>query len=159
MENDVLRWLWLLAAVFFAAVEASTVTFFVLPASLGCLAAFITSFITSSLAVQMIVAIAVSFGSLLVVIALRKPLERPGINDIGLAAFVGHTARVTRGIGQPEHVGMVQIGHDEWAADSLTGEPIAEGALVVVKEVSHNRLMVVLDHPGASGRPEPAPPS
>ncbi len=61
----------------------------------------------------------------------------------GIEALVGEEGVVSRAIPGSIHLGQVHARGEDWPALSAYGDPIIEGAVVLVIEVENGHLMVV----------------
>jgi membrane protein implicated in regulation of membrane protease activity len=147
MEDEAWRWVWMVAAVAFAIGEMAVAgTFFLLPFSVGAVAACIAAFAGAGLVWQWFLFVGVSALSLAALYPLRKRFDRDEPQDgIGARRLIGQPAAVLRAIsGGPDGAGLVRVGREEWRAQSLDGSPIDEGATVRIVEVRGTRVVVHL---------------
>lgn len=127
--------LWLIAAIAFAVVEIITTTLFVAPFAVGALAAMVVELAGGSTALDVIVFLAVSAASFLIVrpIALRHRRMPPEIRT-GTAALIGQTAVVLDEVSRDG--GTVKLAGETWSARSYDDESVlALGARVTVVEI------------------------
>jgi membrane protein implicated in regulation of membrane protease activity len=138
------RWIWLVATGLFVAGEVGTGgSLFLLPFAVGAFVAGLLAFAGVTLIVQWIAFLAVSVAGLVATNGLRKRLDHDTPQDgIGARRVIGQPARVVRELPGGPGVGSVVVGREEWRAESLDGQPIAEGAVVKVVDVRGTRLIV-----------------
>jgi membrane protein implicated in regulation of membrane protease activity len=145
-ESELWIFIWIVVAAVLGVGEIMAAgSFFMLPFAIGALAAFIGAVIGVGLAVQLIVFLVVSGGSFLALrpLAHRLNTEPQQIEGIGARRLIGSQGRVIEMIpGMGDGIGMVRIDRQEWRAESLDGEAIAEGARVKVVEVRGTRVVV-----------------
>ncbi len=143
-DPEVWRWVWLAAAFVFAGGEIATAgSFFLLPFSVGALAATLLAFLGVSVTVELVVFIVVSAASLAALYPLRRRLDRAEPQDgIGARRLLGQPAVVLADVAGTDLPGMVRVGREEWRAESLDGTPIATGSRVKVVEVRGTRVVV-----------------
>jgi membrane protein implicated in regulation of membrane protease activity len=140
------RWIWLLAALVFAAGELVTpATFFFLPFALGALAASAASFLGLSMAISWGVFVLVSGVAFASLWKLGRKLEHADEEQEGVGAtrWVGQEALVVKTIGAEGTVGRVQLERENWRAESLTGAVIPKGSKVLIARLDGTRLVVV----------------
>ncbi|MFP3906037.1 MAG: NfeD family protein [Acidimicrobiales bacterium] len=137
-------------------------SFFMLPFAVGALAAFGGAAIGVSLAVQLVLFIAVSGGAFLAMrpLAHRLNNEPRQIDGIGARRLIGAQGRVIEAISAESGIGLVRLDRQEWRAESLEGGPIEEGARVKVVEVRGTRVVVFpVELPSSDGSDPSGDPS
>ncbi|MDZ7678788.1 MAG: NfeD family protein [Acidimicrobiales bacterium] len=137
-------------------------SFFMLPFAVGALAAFGGAAIGVSLAVQLVLFIAVSGGSFLAMrpLAHRLNTEPQQIDGIGARRLIGAQGRVIEAISADGGIGLVRLDRQEWRAQGLEGGTIEEGARVKVVEVRGTRVVVFpVELPNSDGSDPPGDPS
>jgi membrane protein implicated in regulation of membrane protease activity len=140
------RWIWLLAALVFAAGELVTpATFFFLPFALGAIAASAASFLGLPMAITWGVFVLVSGVAFASLWKLGRKLEHADEEQEGVGAtrWVGQQALVVKTIGTDGAVGRVQLERENWRAESLTGAVIPKGSKVLIARLDGTRLVVV----------------
>ncbi len=150
MDEETWRWVWMVAAVFFAVGEMAVAgSFFLLPFAVGALAACIGAFAGADLFLQWVLFVGVSALSLAGLYPLRKRFDQGESQDgIGARRLIGQPAAVLQEItAGPDGGGLVRVGREDWRAQSLDGRAIAAGALVRIVEVRGTRVVV---HPTSS---------
>jgi membrane protein implicated in regulation of membrane protease activity len=158
MDDDVWRWVWLLAAVGFMIGEIAVAgTFFLLPFGIGALAAAVTGFAGGSVPLQWVLFLGVSTASIAALYPLRKRFDRSENQDgIGARRLIGQAGVVLQGVpAGPDESGLVRVGREEWRAQSTDGSSIAPGTTVKIVEVRGTRVVV---HPVSApslGAPTP----
>jgi membrane protein implicated in regulation of membrane protease activity len=143
------RWIWLLAAVGFAAGEIAVAgTFFLLSFALAAAAAAVVAFAGGGLIVEWVAFVAVSGGSLAVLFPLGRHIDRRNPTpQVGAHRWEGQIATVLQDIPAGLHEsGTVRVDREEWRAESTNGAPVPAGTRVVVARVAGTRL-VVIPHP------------
>jgi membrane protein implicated in regulation of membrane protease activity len=144
-DPEVWRWIWLIAIGVFGAGEALIAgSFFLLPFAAGSLVAAVVAFSGASVAVQWVSFVAVSLVGSLLLIPLRRRLDRVEPQDgIGSRRLIGQDAVVEAAIAAgPSAVGQVRIGRESWRAESIDHRPIDVGATVRVHDVRGTAVIV-----------------
>jgi membrane protein implicated in regulation of membrane protease activity len=138
------RWIWLVAAVVFAAGEMATPgSFFLLFFALGALVAAVLAFADVGLTVEWIAFLAVSVSSLAALRPLIRRFDAAGEDrGVGAQRLVGQTGTVLREIPGAGELGLVRVDREEWRAESLDGSPIPPGAAVKVADIQGTRVVV-----------------
>ena len=140
MENEAWRWIWVGAALFLGLAEMVTAGFFMLPFAVGAVIAAILAFADVEPVVQLVVFIATSTVSLIVLQRfVRKEDERQPA--IGSNRFIGQRALVLQTVDRTSGTGRVRMDTEEWRAVT-DGEAIEAGTEVVVVDVRGARLVV-----------------
>lgn len=144
-DPDTWRWIWLIAIGVFGVGEALIAgSFFLLPFAAGALVAALVAFAGASVAVQWVVFVAVSLAGSLLLIPLRRRLDRVEPQDgIGSRRLIGQDAVVEAAIpAGPGAVGQVRIGRESWRAESSDHRPVDAGATVRVLDVRGTAVIV-----------------
>ena len=145
MDPEVWRWLWLILALVLAAGEITTAGFFLLPFSLGAIAASVLAFPSLGFEWQLLGFALVSAGSFAAMRPLAAKLDREGITvGIGSRRLIGEPAVAITDI-DPDDGGMIRVQREEWRADSDDGRLILAGSSITVVEVKGTRCIVRLD--------------
>jgi membrane protein implicated in regulation of membrane protease activity len=151
-DPEVWRWIWLVAALFFAVGEMSTAgSFFLLPFAVGAGSASALAFADVGLTGQWLVFVGVSVGLLAALRPLSRRLDRgePTLG-IGSKRLIGESAVVIDDIpGGPNELGMVRVHREEWRAETVDGSPAPTGTTVSVVEQRGTRLVVSALHSDA----------
>jgi len=157
---EVWRWVWLVAALGFAAGEMLTGgSLFVLPFAAGALVACVLAFFDVSVPVELVAFLAVSALCLAALYPLRRRLDRAAPADgIGARRVLGQPAFVLVEVPGAHELGLVRVGREEWRAESLDGNPIAPGTPVKVVEVRGTRVVVFPSERAPDSLDEPRPP-
>lgn len=144
------RWVWLAAMVLFALGEIFVPgTFFMISFALGAAAASITAFLGGGIVLEWVLFVAVSAGSLAVLVPIGRRLDRvhtgPGA---GANRWVGQDAVVLAEIPEGVHeTGLVRVEREEWRAESADGRAVPSGTRVRVVRVDGTRLVVEAPEP------------
>ena len=135
-------WIWLILAVVFLIVEASTVTMVSLWFAIGSLAALAVALLGGSWGLQAAVALAVSAAML----AALRPMVRkhftPKLTKTNVDAVIGSRGYVTADIDNVSATGTVKLGAMEWTARSADGSAIPAGTLVRVERIEGVKAFV-----------------
>ena len=147
------RWVWLLAAVGFAAGELAIAgSFFLAPVAVAAALAAASAFVGAPLALEWAVFLA---GSAAAFAALRPLARRLDASTprvpVGANRWVNREALVLESIGAGHGAtGLIRLDREKWRAESLTGDAIPAGSTVLVTRVDGTRLVVVpLEGPSA----------
>jgi membrane protein implicated in regulation of membrane protease activity len=140
VDNELWRWFWTVLAVVAAVAEMFTAGFFLLPVSIGAVAAGILAWVGVDPVAQWLV----FFGVAAIAFTyLRRFVKRQ--DDFQPAVGANRWADA-RGIAlsdiDPDHQkGMVRVEGEEWRA-TTDGDVIPAGSRVIVKEVRGSKLVV-----------------
>ena len=133
---------WLAAFVVFIGIEIGTMALTTIWFAGGALAAFLVTFTDAGIELQLAVFFIVS----LALLFFTRPFALKFINKdavkTNVESLVGRTARVTSRIDNDLATGTAVVNGQEWTARSADGTPIAEGAMVEIKEIKGVKLMV-----------------
>lgn len=134
--------IWLLVAIIFGVIEATTVQLMSVWFSVGAVAAMVVALLGGGIWLQFIVFLAVA----LLVLAFTRPLVKKvlkvGRVHTNADSVVGRIAAVTVDIAGPGEVGRVLVDGQDWAAVSEDGAPIQKGERVLVKAIEGVKLVV-----------------
>jgi membrane protein implicated in regulation of membrane protease activity len=145
MDDELWRWIWLVAALGFAGGEiALGGSFFLLPFAVGAGLASLVSFLGADPWVGWAVFVAFSAVGVAAAYPLRRRLDRDQPQDgIGARRLLGQAATVLEVIpGGPSASGLVRVGREDWRAESADGSPIEAGTTVKVVDVRGTRVVV-----------------
>lgn len=135
-------WLWLIALVLFAVVEAATAGLVCIWFAVGALAALLAALLGAGLAVQAVVFAVVSAAAL----ALTRPLVRRMTAGRAVATnadrVLGAAAKVTETIDNENSAGAVYVDGKTWTARSADGSVIPAGEQVEVASMEGVKLYV-----------------
>ena len=133
---------WMIAAGVFAIGEIATLGFFLGPIAIAATLAAVVALIGAGLAVQWIVFIAASLGSVLVLRPIaRRHLRTPASLRTGTAALVGGRAVVLERV--DANGGQVRIGGEVWTARAYDEDDAFEpGARVEVMKIDGATALV-----------------
>jgi len=143
MDNEIWRWIWIGAAAVFAIGEIFTAGFFMLPFAFGAVAALPLAWLNVNEVVQLIVFLAVSIISLLLIQRMVKKGDehQPAV---GANRFLESIGVVIEEIDRVSGRGRVRVETETWRA-TTDGDPIPEGTEIRVVEVRGTRLVVEQD--------------
>lgn len=140
--NELLRWAWIVVAIFFFVTEVFTAGIVLLCFGIGALGAALVAFLGAGLAWQILTFIVVSA----VVVLLARPfadrISRPGVQQIAGNRMIGKWAVVLQTVDPIANTGMVRLESERWRAESLDGEQLEVGEVVKVLGVDGVRLQV-----------------
>ena len=140
VDGEVWRWVWVAAAVVLGVAEMVTGGFFLLPFTVGAIAAAALSFLGVTVPVQLLIFIIVS---LLALVGLQRFAKKEDEvqHNVGANRFIDRTGRVIDEIDPITGLGKVRMETEEWRA-TTDGDIIPPGAAVRVVEVRGTRLVV-----------------
>ena len=141
MENEVWRWLWTGAALFFGLAEIFTAGFFLLPFAIGAAAAAVLGWADVHILWQWLVFFVVTAFSF---VYLRRFVRRQNSDDqprVGAYRLIDARGMVIERIDEDAETGMVRVGGEQWRA--VADAPIEPDIKVMVTEIQGTRLVVV----------------
>lgn len=139
---NVMAIVWFVLLLLFMAAEAATVTLVSTWFAGGALAAMIISLLGGELWLQAVVFITVSAVLLISLRPLAAKYLKPKQVKTNVDAVISSKGLVTQAIDNMSAQGQVKLGAMEWTARSSSGDPIAEGTLVVVDKVEGVKVFV-----------------
>ncbi|MBP67315.1 MAG: activity regulator of membrane protease YbbK [Acidimicrobiaceae bacterium] len=145
VEPEVWRWIWLVASATFVVGEiAMAGTFFLLPFGVGAAVATAAAFAGAAVPWQWLIFVVVSAAAFAAVRPLVKRLESGG-NPIGVGAsrLIGETGVVVTDLSpDPEQLGVVRIGREEWHAETTDRSHLSSGTRIEVIQIEGTRAVV-----------------
>ena len=149
MDPQVRRWIWLATAATFIVGEiAMTGAFFLLPFGVGAAAATAVAFTGANATWQWLAFVLVSVAAFAGVRPMARRMRRGG-NPVGVGAdrLVGETGVVVTDLSpDPEHLGTVRIGREEWHAETPDRGHLPAGTSVEVVRIEGTRAGVQSTH-------------
>ncbi|HWQ50939.1 MAG TPA: NfeD family protein [Terriglobales bacterium] len=133
---------WLVLTVIFLVAEGLTFGLTTLWFALGSLVALLAAFIRLPVPVQVILFIAVSAASLLLLRPIINGVLKVGRERTNADRVIGKTARVTETIDNIQERGQVRLDGQVWTARSDSGECIERGREAVVLRITGVKLIV-----------------
>ena len=145
MDPEIWQWIWLAATGMFVLGElAMPGSFFLLPFGAGTAVATILAFSNANESLQWIAFIVISLASLAALRPLARKLnsqEQPA--RVGSTRLIGEIGVVTKDLGEAlTENGSIQIGREEWPAETLEKEHVPAGARVKVIHIEGTRVVV-----------------
>ena len=134
--------LWLILLVLFGIVEAATVGLFSIWFAAGALAAMIAALLHAPLWLQIVLFLAVSFVTLLLMRPLAKKLLIPSYQPTNADRIIGQEAVVTETIDNLKGRGLVSVDGTVWTARAEDEQPIAAGTVVKVLRIEGVKVFV-----------------
>ena len=147
---------WLVLLIVFAVGEAVTVGLTSIWFAAGALGALITSTLTENLLIQIIVFLALSFVTLLLVRPLARKYFIPRRVATNADRILGQEGIVTEDIDNIQGRGRVTIAGADWTARTEDDQPIPAGSMVRVLRIEG--VKVIVAPAGAAGDPQQAQP-
>lgn len=149
MDPEVWRWIWLVTSATFIVGEiAMAGTFFLLPFGVGAAAATAVAFAGANATWQWLVFVLVSVAAFAAIQPMARRMKRGG-NPVGVGAdrLVGETGVVVTDLSpDPEHLGTVRIGREEWHAETPDRGHLPAGTSVEVVRIEGTRAVVQSTH-------------
>lgn len=136
-------WIWVGLLILFLIVEACTVGLVTIWFALGSLAAFISTFFTENLEIQMIVFIISTIATLLMFRPFFKKYIKRKQQPTNVDMNIGAEGVVVEKISNINAVGSVKVRGIIWSA--LSSEPeieISEGTTIIVEKIEGVKLVV-----------------
>jgi membrane protein implicated in regulation of membrane protease activity len=133
---------WMVAAGLLAVGEIATLGFFLGPMAIAAVLAAVVALVGGGLATQLVVFVAASIASLLVLRPIaRRHLRTPARLRTGTAALVGSRALVLERV--DVHGGQVKIGGEVWSARAYDEDEVIEpGSRVEVIQIDGATALV-----------------
>jgi membrane protein implicated in regulation of membrane protease activity len=154
-DPDNWRWIWMVVGVAFILGEMTTPgSFFLLPFAVGAVVACVVAFAGGGIGLQWLLFVVVSAIASVALIPLRRKLDLEEPTDgVGARRLLNQQAVVTSAVEPgPNGVGRVQLGREEWRAESATRVGIPVGAVVKVIEVRGTCVVVATGASAVGGR-------
>jgi membrane protein implicated in regulation of membrane protease activity len=137
---------WIVVGVLLIAVELHHLAFYALFVAIGCLAAAAVAVaLPDALAVQVLTAVVVSVGGVVLVRPRVAQLTArgPGHRGKGVhGGFVGHEVLTLDTVGDADNVGHVELAGERWRAVSGSDDPLPAGTKVLITGVQGTTLIV-----------------
>ena len=140
--DELLRWAWIVIAVFFFLTEVFTAGIVLLCFGVGALGAALAAFLGAGLAWQIVVFIVGSAVAVVLARPFADRISRPGVQQIAGNRMIGKWAVVLQAVDPIANTGMVRVESERWRAESLDGEQLEVGEVVEVLGVDGVRLQV-----------------
>ncbi len=135
---------WLIAMVFFLAVEAATVGLMCIWFAIGALAALLCAMFNAPLWLQIAAFLIVSAVTLYYTRPLVKKYVNNKVEPTNADIVIGKECRVTETIDNIAGTGAVYVDGKTWTARSVSdGETIPEGTLVTAQRIDGVKLIVM----------------
>lgn len=135
-------WIWIAVIAVAVIAEAVSAQLLSIWFALGGIAALIASFLTDSVAVQIIVFAAVSIAAIALIFpAARKSLKKSTVKT-NADRYIGKKAIVIEDISNINAVGQVKVDNQLWSARSDSGEEIPADTVVTVLRIEGVKLIV-----------------
>ena len=149
MDPEVWRWIWLAAAATFIVGEiAMPGALYLLPFGVGAAAATAVAFTGANATWQWLAFVLGSGAAFAGVRPMARRMKRGG-NPVGVGAdrLVGETGVVVTDLSpDPEHLGTVRIGREEWHAETPDRGHLPAGTSVEVVRIEGTRAVVRSTH-------------
>jgi len=142
MTADLLRWAWLIIAMFFFLAEVVTAGFVLAAFGVGALAAALIAFLGLDLIWQMLGFVVVSTAAVLLSRRFAERVSSDQPQNVGVDRVLGKQAVVLEAIDPISASGRVRVEREVWRAQSVGDVPIPVGAVVDILAVEGTRLIV-----------------
>ena len=134
---------WLIAFVVFVGIEVMTMALTTIWFAGGSLAAFLAALAGLPVKAQLVIFLLVSFVLLIFTRPFATKFVNKGTVKTNAEGLVGKKARVTSEINNGLSAGAAVVNGQEWTARAVNdGMVIAEGEMVVIKEIRGVKLIV-----------------
>lgn len=140
--DELMRWGWVVLAVFFFLVEIFTAGFVLLCFGIGALGAALAAFLGVSLAWQLVVFIAATIAAVVLARPFADRISRPGVQQIAGDRMIGKWGVILQTVDPMEGTGMVRVESERWRAESTANVQLEVGEVVRVVGVDGVRLQV-----------------
>ena len=140
--DELLRWGWIVLAVFFFLTEIFTAGFVLLCFGIGALGAALVAFLGAGLAWQIVVFIVVTIAAVVLARPFADRISRPGVQPIAGNRMIGKWGVVLQTVDPIEGTGMVRVESERWRAESKDNVQLEVGEVVKVVSVDGVRLQV-----------------
>ena len=145
MDPEIWQWVWLAATGIFILGElAMAGSFFLLPFGVGTAVATVLAFSNANESLQWVAFVVVSVASLAALRPLARKLnaqEQPA--KVGSTRLIGEIGVVTKDLGANlTENGSIQIGREEWPAETKDMEHVPTGTRVKVTHIEGTRVVV-----------------
>ena len=144
-------WIWIIVATVFVVAEILTAGFFLLWFGVGAAVAGVLTLMGLGATWQLAAFVVVSFVLFLFSRRFADRFTKEQPPGIGADRFINKQGVVIEGINTRENKGRVRIDHEEWRAESASGNPIDVGAPITVTSISGTYVTVVPVEQGNEG--------
>lgn len=135
-------WIWIAVIVAAVVVEVASMQLLSIWFAIGGIAALITSFLTDSIAIQIIVFIVVSAIALALIFPVVRKSMKKEHEKTNADRYVGKLAVVTEEISNINAKGQVKVDNQIWSARSEDGSDFPVGTKVKVLRIEGVKLIV-----------------
>ena len=140
--EELVRWGWVVLAVFFFLTEIFTAGFVLLCFGIGALGAALVAFLGAGMAWQIVVFIVVTIAAVVLARPFADRISRPGVQPIAGNRMIGKWGVVLQTVDPLEGTGMVRVESERWRAESKDSVQFEVGEVVKVVGVDGVRLQV-----------------
>ena len=140
--DELVRWGWIVLAVFFFLTEIFTAGFVLLCFGIGALGAALVAFLGAGMAWQIVAFIVVTIAAVVLARPFADRISRPGIQPIAGNRMIGKWGVVLQTVDPLEGTGMVRVESERWRAESMDSVQLEVGDVVKVVGVDGVRLQV-----------------
>ena len=141
MEFD-LWWIWIIVGVLLIIGEIFTAGFFLIWFGIAAIIAGIIAFFELDVVWQGLAFVIISAILLAGTRRLAERFTKKQPPGIGADRFINQTGIVLEEINNDKNTGRIRVQKDQWRAESLEGDIIAEGSKVLVVKIEGTRLVV-----------------
>lgn len=135
-------WIWMAAGILLAVIEIIVPGFFILPFTLGAIAAGMLAYAGHGTVVQWTAFGAVSGALLPLALVITKRIMKKIPPPVGSNRMIGMRGPVTIAVDNRKNKGHVRLGGELWRAESEQGGDIPVGIVVEVTAVKGIRVVV-----------------
>ncbi|MDP4118638.1 MAG: NfeD family protein [Bacillota bacterium] len=134
--------IWSLAIIVFAAVEAATAQLVSIWFVIGSVGGLVGALLGAAVATQIIIFIVISLLVLIFTRPLVKKIRGREIVPTNADSLIGKVTVVTQDIDPIKETGTVKLSGIEWSAKSIDGSKINAGELVKIRNIEGVKLIV-----------------
>jgi membrane protein implicated in regulation of membrane protease activity len=136
-------WFWVVLAFVLFVLEIFTAGFFMLPFGVGAIVAAVLEWLVpDSFVWQWVVFLVVSSVLLLVLRRFADRITHEPPEKVGADRVLGKTGTVVEELDPQSPKGRVQVGSEQWRAETDDGTSLPAGASIVVDRIDGTRLIV-----------------
>lgn len=142
LDQTILRWGWLVAAVIFFLAEIFTAGFVLAAFGVAAVVAALVAFLGLGIEWQLAAFVVASAVAIVYSRRFAERITGPQAEGVGVDRVLGKRGVVLETIDPLQASGRVRIDREQWRAESIDGSVIPAGAIIEVIRVEGTRLIV-----------------